>query len=156
MLEQRERSVEIVQSDTSPRVWIGLSSIAWREAWKYGERAFRYCQLDTGHALGALHYAARALGWRARVVDTCGTHSLAMLLGLNRENDFENAEKEDPEILVALYPDSKPATQASDSGDAAHRHNTHGIWRGHANMLDPHPNVSLASHRPGDSRDRAR
>ncbi|MCK5667126.1 MAG: SagB/ThcOx family dehydrogenase, partial [Thiotrichaceae bacterium] len=23
---------------------IGLSSIHWREAWKYGERAFRYCQ----------------------------------------------------------------------------------------------------------------
>ena len=29
---------------------IGFSSIHWREAWKYGERAFRYCQLDTGHA----------------------------------------------------------------------------------------------------------
>src|SRR5512143_11836 len=23
---------------------VGLSSIHWREAWKYGERAFRYCQ----------------------------------------------------------------------------------------------------------------
>jgi len=28
------------------RLWIGLSSVQWREAWKYGERAFRYCQLD--------------------------------------------------------------------------------------------------------------
>ena len=26
-----------------------LSSIHWREAWKYGERAFRYCQHDVGH-----------------------------------------------------------------------------------------------------------
>src|SRR5437660_12483691 len=30
---------------------VGLSSIHWREAWKYGERAFRYCQHDVGHAL---------------------------------------------------------------------------------------------------------
>jgi hypothetical protein len=37
---------------------IGLSSIHWREAWKYGERAYRYCQHDIGHALGALSYAA--------------------------------------------------------------------------------------------------
>lgn len=28
---------------------VGLSSIHWREAWKYGERAFRYCQHDVGH-----------------------------------------------------------------------------------------------------------
>jgi len=27
---------------------VGLSSIHWREAWKYGERAFRYCQHDAG------------------------------------------------------------------------------------------------------------
>src|ERR1019366_5544005 len=30
---------------------VGLSSIHWREAWKYGERAFRYCQHDVGHAI---------------------------------------------------------------------------------------------------------
>jgi SagB-type dehydrogenase family enzyme len=42
---------------------VGLSSIHWREAWKYGERAFRYCQLDIGHALAALRYAAGVLGW---------------------------------------------------------------------------------------------
>jgi len=35
-------------------ILIGLSSIHWREAWKYGERAFRYCQHDIGHGLGAL------------------------------------------------------------------------------------------------------
>ena len=40
------------------QVLLGLSSIAWREAWKYGARAFSYCQLDAGHALAALRYAA--------------------------------------------------------------------------------------------------
>jgi len=31
--------------------YLALTSIPWREAWKYGERAFRYCQHDLGHAL---------------------------------------------------------------------------------------------------------
>lgn len=47
---------------------MGLSSIAWREAWKYGERAFRYCRLDTGHALAAISYAASTLGLRVSML----------------------------------------------------------------------------------------
>ncbi len=39
-----------------------LTSIAWREAWKYGNRAYRYCLLDMGHAWQALALAARAIG----------------------------------------------------------------------------------------------
>jgi nitroreductase len=53
----------------------------WREAWKYGERAFRYCQLDTGHAVGALRYAAALLGWRPVEQGRIGTETLAALLG---------------------------------------------------------------------------
>ena len=41
-------------------------SIYWREAWKYGMRAFRYCHHDCGHAIAAVAYAAAALGWRTR------------------------------------------------------------------------------------------
>src|SRR5688572_31823766 len=48
---------------------VGLSSVYWREAWKYGERAFRYCQHDVGHAVGALRIAASTLGWSARLLD---------------------------------------------------------------------------------------
>ena len=33
-------------------ILVGLTSIHWREAWKYGQRAYRYCQHDVGHALG--------------------------------------------------------------------------------------------------------
>jgi SagB-type dehydrogenase family enzyme len=39
-----------------------LTSIAWREAWKYQDRAYRYCLLDIGHAWQSLALAARALG----------------------------------------------------------------------------------------------
>ena len=86
-----------------PSLWIGLSSIHWREAWKYGERAFRYCQLDIGHALGALRYAAGALGWQIKLV-CAGGKELASLLGLNRDQDFANAEREDADLLLAVIP----------------------------------------------------
>ena len=41
---------------------VGLSSIHWREAWKFGERAFRYCQHDACHAIGTLRIAIATLG----------------------------------------------------------------------------------------------
>lgn len=82
-------------------VFIGLSSIHWREAWKYGERAFRYCQHDVGHALAALSIAASGLGWEARLLDGVGSDAVAALLGLN---DPRGAEPEHPDCLVAVYP----------------------------------------------------
>ena len=51
-------------SGEDPERWlIALTSIHWREAWKYGERAFRYCQHDMGHAVAAVTLAAASLGW---------------------------------------------------------------------------------------------
>ncbi|HSP00593.1 MAG TPA: SagB/ThcOx family dehydrogenase [Thioalkalivibrio sp.] len=35
-------------------ILVGLSAIHWREAWKYGARAYRYCQHDAGHAMAAV------------------------------------------------------------------------------------------------------
>jgi SagB-type dehydrogenase family enzyme len=48
-------------SDPAPIVFV-LTSIVWREAWKYGERAYRYCLLDIGHAWQALALSGRAIG----------------------------------------------------------------------------------------------
>ena len=60
-----ERRVYSTAAVSPPAAFqLGVSSIPWREAWKYGERAFRYCQLDAGHAIGAIAQAAAALGWR--------------------------------------------------------------------------------------------
>ncbi len=41
---------------------IALTSIFWREAWKYRNRAYRYCCHDLGHAMMSLFLSARALG----------------------------------------------------------------------------------------------
>ncbi|MCB1896222.1 MAG: SagB/ThcOx family dehydrogenase [Zoogloeaceae bacterium] len=81
---------------------IAWSSIVWREAWKYGARAYRYCQLDLGHALGAARYAAAALGWMLRADPAPGDRQLASLLGLDRETDFADVEREHPEMIALV------------------------------------------------------
>jgi SagB-type dehydrogenase family enzyme len=48
-------------------VLLVLTSIFWREAWKYRDRAYRYCLLDAGHAAASVAGAARALGLPAEV-----------------------------------------------------------------------------------------
>jgi SagB-type dehydrogenase family enzyme len=85
---------------------LGLASIHWREAWKYGERAFRYCQHDVGHALAAIRYAAAVLGWSARLLDAPGDDDVSALLGIDRESDFAAApeDREHPDGLVVVAP----------------------------------------------------
>lgn len=82
--------------------FVGLSSVFWREAWKYGERAFRYCQHDVGHALDSLSFAAAALGWRVRLLDCARRATLARLFGLDRDGGFVGAEREHPELLALV------------------------------------------------------
>ena len=80
--------------------FVALTSICWREAWKYGERAFRYCQHDTGHALAALRFSAASLGWRLELMDTWLEAVLSALLGLDRQADFAAVEPEIPELIA--------------------------------------------------------
>jgi len=100
-LEQRARQSSGGES-AAGGFYVGLTSIVWREAWKYGERAFRYCQHDVGHALAALRYAAAALGWRVQLMPEWSDAQLARLLGLDRTEDFAGAERETPELLVRV------------------------------------------------------
>lgn len=83
---------------------LGLSSIPWREAWKYGERAWRYCQHDAGHALGALAYAAHTLGWTLRWLPHPGDDEAAALLGLERAEEYAEVEAEHPDLLALVDP----------------------------------------------------
>jgi SagB-type dehydrogenase family enzyme len=100
-LEQRARWTRPATSGAGG-FQVGLTSIIWREAWKYGERGFRYCQHDAGHALAAIRFAAAALGWQAQFVPDWPDARLATLLGLDRAGDFENAERETPELLIEV------------------------------------------------------
>ncbi|MEO5340756.1 MAG: SagB/ThcOx family dehydrogenase [Magnetococcus sp. MYC-9] len=120
---------------------LGLSSIHWREAWKYGLRAYRYCQLDVGHAAAAVRYAAASLGWQARVLGGVADGDLARLLTLDRQGAFpddtetDGPEREHPDLLMQirtlpLQTESVPVAQLA--GQVAV-----GPWLGQANRLSP-------------------
>lgn len=83
---------------------VGLTSILWREAWKYGERAFRYCQHDVGHALAALRFSAGMLGWQLRLLTSWSSSDMGRLLGTDRHDDFRVEEHEEPELLAVIVP----------------------------------------------------
>jgi SagB-type dehydrogenase family enzyme len=82
----------------------GLTSIHWREVWKYGERAFRYCNHDVGHAIGATRIAAATLGWNMALLDGMEQNTIALLLGTNRTEDFADVEQEHPDCLAVIWP----------------------------------------------------
>jgi nitroreductase len=82
----------------------GLTSVHWREAWKYGERAFRYCNHDVGHAIGAARIAAATLGWNMALLDGVAQKTIALLLGTDRVNDFAAVESEHPDCLAVIWP----------------------------------------------------
>jgi SagB-type dehydrogenase family enzyme len=81
----------------------GLTSVHWREAWKYGERAFRYCNHDVGHAIGSARIAAATLGWNIALLDGVDQDTVAMLLGTDRKDDFGEAEPEHPDCLAVVW-----------------------------------------------------
>ena len=134
-----KRWTELITPFPKGALLVGLSSVHWREAWKYGERAFRYCQHDVGHALASLRIAAAALGWRLVLLDGVSDDVLSNLLGLDRDEGFTEAEREEAELLVLITPnfsmplptDSKPLTA----------HGAGVFWQGRANTLSPEHSV---------------
>lgn len=116
-------------------VWlIALTSIHWREAWKYGERAFRYCQHDLGHAIAALAVAADLAGRRVTMLPEWSHAEIAALVGLDRDDDYVEAEREAPECVLAVSVDAAPGTLRTERErlvEAARR----GPWTGRASQL---------------------
>ncbi|MCH7592879.1 MAG: nitroreductase family protein, partial [Planctomycetes bacterium] len=116
--------------------FVGLSSIHWREAWKYGERAYRYCQHDVGHALGAIAISAAVAGWNVRLLDGVCDGQTESLLGLDRSGDFAGAEREHPDLLMAIIPVSVlPERLPVDVSSEAVATIAGGDWTGSANAL---------------------
>jgi SagB-type dehydrogenase family enzyme len=121
-------------SDPPGLVLVALASVHWREAWKYGERAFRYCQHDLGHALGAVALAAPLAGWRALPLPAWSHRAIARLTGIDRDDDYVDAEREDPGCLLALTRTEVPEGIWAESDvllDAVRE----GRWAGRASQL---------------------
>jgi len=80
---------------------VGLTSIVWREAWKYGERSWRYTQLDCGHAYKALEISAKILGWNIQLLDA-NTQEISSLIGLNDSSRYVPEEIESADMLLLV------------------------------------------------------
>src|SRR6202162_3875293 len=80
------RALEIPWASESPLI-VGLTSIFWREAWKYGERAYRYCCHDLGHAMMSALLAARAMGLPGGAVAHFSDVRLARAMGLAESDE---------------------------------------------------------------------
>ncbi|MHC4234383.1 MAG: SagB/ThcOx family dehydrogenase [Planctomycetota bacterium] len=72
-----------------------LTSIFWREAWKYRDRGFRYCHHDLGHALAAITEAARGLGLPVDYRHLFDDDTIADALGLDGGDEA-------PGLLIAI------------------------------------------------------
>lgn len=119
---------------------LGLTSVHWREAWKYGERAFRYCQHDVGHAIGAARISAATLGWRMVLLDGIAQDTAGLLLGTSRREDFQDAEQEHPDCLALIWPAETGASRRTATiplfvDPAAAVALADGQWHGRANRL---------------------
>ena len=81
---------------------VALTSIHWRESWKYGERAFRYCQHDLGHAIAALGFSAAMCGWRLTMLPAWPQRAVGTLIGIDRDEDYVEAEREEPACALLV------------------------------------------------------
>ena len=134
-----KRWTELVAPFPEGSFLVGLSSVHWREAWKYGERAFRYCHHDVGHALASLRIAAAALGWRLVLLDGVSDGTLSSLLGLDRNEDFATAEREEAELLALIAPDLSALLPTDSPPLTANGRGV--LWHGRANALNPEHSV---------------
>lgn len=131
-----EEATRLLQPFPAGAFLVAFTSVIWREAWKYGERAFRYCHHDVGHALGAARIAAATLGWNLALLDGTDQATLATLLGVDRDQDFVDAEREHPDCVAVIWPAGEAAEvplwlePASVRALAARSR-----WQGRANRL---------------------
>jgi SagB-type dehydrogenase family enzyme len=107
---------------------VGITSIHWREAWKYGQRALRYCELDTGHGAMAFRYGAATLGWQVQILSNPGDKEICQLLGIDPYS-AEIPEPENPDLLMVVTTEGQGETEDKRVLKLAlsHRKHTHPI-----------------------------
>ena len=124
-----------------------LSSIFWRESWKYGERAFRYCNHDVGHALAALSFAANLMGWKVNYLTGVSDQSLQQILGFDQV-EWIQGEAEEVDLLCWVCPNSElPNLNAFSSQliDGFRRYDFHGEPEALSREKHPWPIIETAS-----------
>lgn len=87
-----------------PPLIVCLTSIFWRESWKYRDRAYRYCQHDIGHAMASILLSAGALGFTGQILGQFPDKEVAQSLGLKGLD-------EKPALIIGLWPDNSGAAR---------------------------------------------
>ncbi|MGB6018501.1 MAG: SagB/ThcOx family dehydrogenase [Sulfurimonadaceae bacterium] len=123
--------------------FVGLSSITWREMWKYGERCFRYVNMDLGHAMKAVKVSAKTMGLLTSKIETLPINDLEKLLGLDQKERYELSE---PEIGQTLLHIGASVQSEQDLSQLLNDIPTH--YEGRANLLS-------RSHHPWEAVDLA-
>jgi SagB-type dehydrogenase family enzyme len=87
MAEQRATRIPLPygHGSGSASIVFVLTSIAWREEWKYRDRAYRYCLHDIGHAWQALALAAESLGCESFAIGHFPDNEVARRLRLHED-----------------------------------------------------------------------
>ncbi len=102
--DHRSRVAAAVGDTEVQAAYLVLTAIFWRSAWKYRDRAWRYCLLDTGHVLAGALWGAAALGLAPWTWYRFQDRSIAELLGLD-------SDKETPLAIVGL---GRPTNEPTD------------------------------------------
>lgn len=121
----------------APGLYIALTTVPWREAWKYGERGFRYCQLDAGHAMASLRYALAMLGAASRECAFQAADLARLLWPATDMDSCAPTEREEVEALIRVdHPALPRASTWLDSSQVASRAVDRPIRR---SRIDAHP-----------------
>lgn len=94
--------------NSAPLVFV-QTSIAWREAWKYRDRAYRYCLLDIGHAWQSLALAAHAMGGGSFATGHFPDDKIAQFCCLSQD--------EWPLLIIELSGGSIPLSESAGGED---------------------------------------
>lgn len=114
---------------------VGFSTIYWREEWKYGERALRYCQLDLGHALACIQYSSALLGWQIETCDNLADADLAQILGLSNIPSTVEPEEAETLAILSLRPKHNSVNKDQQKTICDILKSIEFNWQGNANRL---------------------
>jgi hypothetical protein len=137
---------------------VALTSIIGARRGSTVNARFRYCQHDTGHAIGALRLSAAMLGWHLRLLPEWSDAQMAALRGLDREEDFGEAEREEAECIAVVVAAGIRESGFGIRSEVLVEAARSGSWSGRANRLSPGivdwpiiDEVAVATRYPGHS-----
>jgi SagB-type dehydrogenase family enzyme len=124
MAEQRATGTFDQELSTGPApITFILTSIVWREAWKYRDRAYRYCLHDIGHAWQALALAAQAIGYDSCAIGNFPDDGVSKICRLHLD--------EWPMLIFQLHDRTMPSPVPAKPCET--------VWHGgHPNQLSTH------------------